>query len=225
MAKVERIEKLERSEKVETLGLLVTLDTPYESIIESEKAGVEVSFSDEVGKFKRLTDDEFKGLGRDNRARYVLAERYYEEAKNKADNPEGVALLGEIRQSARASDRLYVGNKRPDMAYSWKRRDEIRSAIAYDGWTVAKDPKLEVFRRPGGGTPVTGVLGEDELILLGRPKTLHEAHLREAHERSEARRGAIPKQAAADRGLFEEGDPRLDPKGKKWRDIAADDEA
>jgi len=106
------------------------------------------------------------------------------------------------------------------MAYSWKRPDEIKKAVAYEGWKVETDNNLETFRKPVGGTYTVSAVGDDELLLVSRPKDLHDAHLREAAEKSDRMRGSIEKAAVAgDRNVFLEGDSRLDPKGKQWKDV------
>jgi hypothetical protein len=216
--KVAPVEKVEKIERV-TGSLEVVLDTPLEKIVESDSKGDKVIFSDEIGKFKRLTREEQDGLSRLTLAAYLVSERYHQQALDRANDPDGVPLVGEIRQAARATDRLYVGNKDPNMAYSWKRDDEVRRSVAYEGWVPASDPTLDVFRKPAGGVPVTGVRGETELVLMKRPKDLHEAHLREGFEKSENRRGGFQKQVASERGMFQEGDPRLDSKDRKWKDV------
>lgn len=212
---MEKVEKVDSLPQMDTLE--VTLDTPWETIVDCDGKGIKVNFADEPGKFKRLSGEQLDQLHRLTQASYLVSERYHQSALDNASNPK--ALLKDIRQSSRATDRLFVGNKSPDKAYSWKRPDELRRAVGYEGWKVEQDPKLETFRKPTGGSYTVGALGEDELLLVSRPKNLHEAHLREAMEKSESRRGSIEKQAAGERGYFGEGDPRFDPKGKAWKDV------
>lgn len=219
MKVVEKLEPIEKVERVE-LSLEVDVDTPTEKVIEFDKKGARITFADEPGKFKRLSDGEQLKLNRITLAAYLVSERYHQRALDDAAEPEGVPLLKDIRQAARATDRLFVGNKDPGMAYSWKRDDEVKKSVAYEGWVPAGDPTLDVFRKPVGGVPTTGAKGETELVLMKRPKDLHEAHLREAFEKSETRRGALQKQAANERDVFEEGDSTLDPKTRKWRAVS-----
>lgn len=204
--------------------LEVTLDTPIEKVIESDEKGWKVTFSDEPGKFKRLSDTELDKLHRVTQAAYLVSERYHQAALDKANNPR--AVLTDIQQNARATDRLLVRNKRPGTAYSWKRPDEYQRAVGYEGWKVSTDPKLETFRKPTGGAFTVGAKGDDELILFERPQDLHDAHLREATEKSERRRGTAQRAAVAgDKAFFEEGNTRLDPKGKKWEDVVPQGES
>lgn len=222
MAKMDIVEKppkVEASPPVEEPQLLeVTLDIPIERVIECDKKGWKITFDETPGKFKRLSEKELDQLHRLTQASYLVSERYHQSALEAASNPRGI--LTDIRQDSRATDRLEVRNKDPEKAYSWKRPDEIRKAVGYEGWKVETDPKLETFRKPVGGAYRVGALGEDELVLVSRPKALHEAHLREAVEKSNRMRGSLEKNVAeGDGAFFQEGDTRLDPKGKQWRDV------
>lgn len=223
MKKVDPLVKVEESTRPPEVGVLeVSLDTPIETVIESDKKGWKVTFADAPGKFKRLSEGELDQLHRVTQAAYLVSERYHQQALDKAT--ELRPLVNDIRQDARATDRLHVGNKRPGQYYSWKRDDEVQKAVAYEGWKVATDPRLETFRKPVGGAYTVGAKGVDELILMERPNDLHIAHLRKAVEKSDKMRGSVEHQAASgDRLVFEEGDSRFDPKGKKWSDVGKGD--
>lgn len=219
--KSEKVDTVEKVERIET-SLEVDVDTPWEKVIEFDAKGAVVTFDDKPGRFKRLTDAERDKLRKMTLSAYLVSEHYHKQALERANNPEGIPILGEVRQSARATDRLYVGNKDPGMYYSWKRPDEIKKAVAYEGWVPANDPTLDVFRKPVGGVPVTGSKGDDELILMKQPLDLHEAKLRRGFEESEKRRGTFQRKTAHQEGLFEEGDPKLDQKGRKWTPLASE---
>jgi hypothetical protein len=218
MAKVANVEKVEKV----AISLEVDIDTPFDKVIEFDAKGAMITFEDKPGRFKRLTDAEQDKLRKMTLSAYLVSERYHERALDRANNPEGIPVLKEVQQAARATDRLYVGNKDPGMYYSWKRPDEIKKSVAYEGWVPATDPALDVFRKPVGGVPVTGSKGDDELILMKQPLDLHEAKLRRGFEESEKRRGSFQRGTAHREGLFEEGDPKLDPKGRKWTPLASE---
>lgn len=223
MAKMDIVEKSPKVEGTPPLEepqfLEVSLDTPFERVVECDKKGWKVTFDETPGKFKRLSEAEQDQLHRLTLASYLVSERYHQSALDAISNPRGV--LKDIRQESRAGERLALHNTDPDRSYSWKRPDEIRKAVGYEGWKVETDPKLETFRKPVGGAYRVGALGEDELILVSRPKALHDAHLREAVEKSNRMRGALEKNVAeGDSAFFQEGDARLDPKGKQWKDVA-----
>ena len=223
MKKVEKVEGVDEPTKTPEVGYLeVSLDTPVETVIASDRKGWKVTFSDEPGKFKRLSEGELNQLHRVTQAAYLVSERYHQKALDTAS--ELRPMVNDIRQDARATDRLYVGNKRPDMYYSWKRDDEIQKAVAYEGWKASTDPRLETFRKPVGGTYTVGSKGVDELILMERPNNLQIAHLRKAVEKSDRMRGSVERGAAqGDSLVFQEGDSRFDPKGKKWSDVGKGD--
>ena len=223
MKKVETTGGVDESPKSpEVVFLDVSLDTPIETVIASDRKGWKVTFSDEPGKFKRLSEGELNQLHRVTQAAYLVSERYHQKALDTAT--ELRPMVSDIRQDARATDRLHVGNKNPDLYYSWKRDDEVQKAVAYEGWKASTDPKLETFRKPVGGAYTVGSKGVDELILMERPKDLHIAHLRKAVEKSDKMRGSVEHGAATgDSLVFEEGDSRFDPKGKKWSEVGKGD--
>ena len=220
---LDKMKKVETVTEVDEVGVLdVSLDTPIETVIASDKKGWKVTFSDLPGKFKRLSEGELDQLHRVTQAAYLVSERYHQQALDKSS--ELRPLVSDIRQDARATTRLYVGNKKPGMYYSWKRDDEVQKAVAYDGWKASTDPRLETFRKPVGGAYTVGAKGVDELILMERPNDLQIAHLRKAVEKSDRMRGSVEHGAATgDSLVFEEGDSRFDPKGKKWSDVGKGD--
>lgn len=84
-----------------------------------------------------------------------------------------MALLRKVRvqRESLANSMAQVDGKDPAMHYSWINRHESRMTwFAGQGYVVVTDPKIKTSWKREDGTHVRG-----DLILVARPKDLHEA--------------------------------------------------
>lgn len=148
----------------------VTVDMDEESVIELSERNVEISFADSKGEFLQLSSEAIKKLRMADREKYFLAFGRYqfavEEALDEATEIEGLKISGRL---ASATSRLEVSGKDPKLHYCWKRPDELRQA-GYEGYQVAKGSQLRSFGGGPGTVHRVGALGEDELVLMQKPK-------------------------------------------------------
>jgi hypothetical protein len=170
--------------------VLVGIDYDVESVIQLDEEGAELSFDDREGKFLELGPDDVRKLSPINRANYLLASHLYHYEEAQKGEPEAAEL--------RISPRLSKASKRLDVRYpegyrekfhtAWKRTDEVRDA-EYDGFSYVKGEEVETFgkaKRPGD-MHVIGAAGEDELVLMKKPREEYDAEMAEDKKRRQER--------------------------------------
>jgi hypothetical protein len=166
----------------------ISIDNTPTEVLDYEVKGFTLFFDDEPGRLLNLSDEVVEKLSSTNRTRYLVACGVHARLKEEREHPEVKRTPGlEISpRLASATNRLLVRNKKPGMAYCWKRSDELRQA-SYEGWKVAIDPNLETFGGEVGSTRQVSAGGQTELVLMEIPEETSLAMQRAAAEKSEKR--------------------------------------
>lgn len=163
--------------------ITVTIDSDIESVIESSQKGDLIFFNDDPDKFLELEKEEVDRLARKDRQNYYMAYGAWK-YNCESQDPEPTEGLKISSRFASARDRLNIDGGDPDMAYVWKRTDEMMKA-GHEGYTIARGSNLRTF----GGGPRSkihrlGVFGDDELVLMMEPKERQKERIRQAGEKS-----------------------------------------
>jgi hypothetical protein len=193
--KMEENDILNKSDKKEKKNI-ITIDIDPKEVLNLNDKDEILIFESEPGKFLRLSDEVISRLNSVNKTKYWAAFGQYnaeiEQQKNK--QTEKLKILPQL---ATATKRQDVYNKDPRFHYCWKRPDEVDGCKTI-GYVIANDAELKTFGRTASGTPVVGLAGIEELVLMKIPVELYEAMLKRDGDESIRRdEGIIP--AAADK--------------------------
>lgn len=208
----------------------VGVDCKVEDVLQWDSEGRDLKFEEGEGRFLQLSPDQVRQLSSENKVKYLLAENQHAYDVSQKDEPEAAPLRVSMRL-APAGRRMHVEypeGYRDKWHTCWKRPDEMMMA-EYDGYEIVKSEEVKTpggSKRPGG-MHVIGVAGEDEQVLMKKPKKQHDA---EMAERKRARRERVD---GFDRKMMEEmrnmnvgGHPGAPFDGggddKNWRNIRGD---
>ena len=177
----------------------VSLDMQPGDVVEWSRSGADLRFADEPGQFLELADAHVRELRKTDREKYFVAHGAWRmEMNQRLAETEGIRVSGRL---AAATARLDVEGKDPSMHYCWKRPDELRQA-GYDGYEIAKGANLRSFSGKSGSVHRVGAMGEDELILMQKPKEQAERDLLEPAEKSRQRVKNFDKASKSDIGQY-----------------------
>lgn len=177
----------------------VSVDMAPADVIELSQSGADLRFEDTPGQFLELDDEHVRELRKGDREKYFVAHGAWRmEMNQRLSESEGIRVSGRL---AAATARLEVDGKDPGMHYCWKRPDELRQA-GYDGYEIAKGKNLRSFGGKSGAVHRVGAMGEDELILMQKPREQAERDLREPAERSRRKVKSFDEASKAEIGQF-----------------------
>lgn len=199
-------------------SIMVDIDTAYAEVLRYDEENRIIHFVETPGKFLRLNDDQIDKLSDRTKAAYLLSERMHKKAIQEAEEP-NLFRPGAIAQTAMATSRLEVRNKKPGRHYLWARPDEYRQRVVYEGYQVENDDGLDTFVKGPSSARTVGEMGSPEYILMSIPEEVHLQRLREVERISQERNASAQESGRSEIGgtAYE---PDKDPRdtARNWRE-------
>lgn len=189
-------EPLERGEKVAKIALApneveITSANTFEEVLKYDQEGKRLLFACEKGQFLELTDEETRQLSAFTKVVYSTMRAQNKLAEAEDDDWAEVKAnlkIGETRGSARARMQVTSLDKGAtgDLETRTFRPDNVANGEA-KGWKIASKKRWSM---PGSQEGHIGIRnhGEDELILMERPKSFREAQEKAKRERKQRQR-------------------------------------
>lgn len=173
----------------------VTGDTPFETVVQSDKDGANLVFDPD--DFKSLSVTQLNELSTTNKQRYNVVRELAEERKNRTDVDEAVARSFRVEGSAvNARQRLAIVQKRPGWRHRWERPAmlDVRRA---QGWKLA-GKEWKTYRDSKDGVHRIGSEGQEELLLIEIPEAQYKKLKTEKKRRRQRAFQAIEGQTRED---------------------------
>lgn len=174
MEKIFEGQKADKSEKQAPRKFFVSIETPLEELRMADEEGAFVIFETDEGRFKDLDDGTVRGLSRDTKRAYFIAQAIHENRGSIPQSPDEFAVLGQggpldgqYNQPELANKGLVSRMSRKDLVYKRQQR----------GWKIAsqQDVAHTQARLEGGHfetkDPKTG---ETDQVLMVMPRERYE---------------------------------------------------
>ncbi len=152
----------------------ISVDITEEDVLKWNEAGHGLIFESDIGQFKALPEKVVNQLSHVNTRAYWVSYTLHKQAVA-LEEAGGPAVLHDIRPSptaARATTRLEVQGKQPNMHYEYMLPQELQLK-GYQGWRPSTDPRVKTFcKTPGGSHQLISPTepGTPEQVLMEIPK-------------------------------------------------------
>lgn len=167
--------------------VIVTVETPLESIVQYDEEGRKLIFRVEPGEFPEIPEDWLLKLSKKNKDSYLVSKRLHADRMENAADEEVYEdiVVGENMGNAR--DRLNVEGLPEGLSHRWVRPDRVEH-YRRRGWKVyeGKDVKTLDNKKTSGARTISN-MGVREHYLMVIDNDLKEKHSKENREKREAR--------------------------------------
>lgn len=203
----------------------ITVDNTDGEVLEWDKEGREVYFS-EGSLFKKLPTNIVRQLSMRTKSRYYIAKGITEESLSIGKTGTRDEVIRDLRQKfsvpgGTATDKLKVRGGKSDMVYS--HFNVVRLGYAEQrGWEPVTDSSVTAYSddKTGESKVLKNQKGDIEMVLMAKPREVHETEQAELQLYRRAMRGRLSEQ-----DLVETGKAGFDPEQKytdkkiPWRTI------
>jgi len=149
--------------------LIVSLDTPFETIVQSDAKGMVLLF-DTKRDFVQLPDAMVSRLSRDNALRYSHARDFHDVWAGDDELAVAAAISVDLQLVAKPTEKLQVDT--PDsLQHRWVRPENVRTRLAKN-WSIAGE-RIKSFIGLTNGVHKIGYNGQTELVLMVKDKEQH----------------------------------------------------
>jgi hypothetical protein len=157
----------------------VTQTTPLFEILTADKEGKLLVF--DYDNFRTLAEDVWKDLSAQNVKSYMITQSAVKKSGESLDNPP-IEMFKINPERATATAQIKVEGRDPKFHYAYRRPDELAQVRA-EGGVVVKDKDIIAFNKQGS-TPIVGLLGKPELVLVKTPVEIYESNRRRCEDES-----------------------------------------
>jgi hypothetical protein len=213
------VETEETSETSNATRVSVTVDTPWEEILNYDKAGKLLVFGAGKASPPELSEQQLAELSAVNRERYSIVQEALSATNDDKvmDEIQNLVEMGKTAIYARALDRLKVWNKDPRFEYVWSAPHNLHWRLNR-GYAVVRNGQEHTMFQQKDGTHRIADKGDEELILMKAPleiKRMEEEKRQKDYEKSLRR----SRQQIENTPIWEEDEAAEKQRGYRYKPI------